>query len=145
MTGRHCAIGLRAMVLCLVVGAFALLLVACAGDGLPPGTIEEDFATAEADREANLDSDRPQAFPGNEELDEEADVEPTRRGILTRPSSRTEATDSENTGETGGDRGGDGSAVEAKFTSVSARGSHTCGVKTDGSVACWGLGSVIRQ
>jgi alpha-tubulin suppressor-like RCC1 family protein len=29
--------------------------------------------------------------------------------------------------------------VQGQYTEVSAGGSHTCGLKTDRTVACWGL------
>ena len=31
-----------------------------------------------------------------------------------------------------------GRVTEGEFASVSAGGDHTCGVRSDGSVACWG-------
>ena len=40
--------------------------------------------------------------------------------------------------------GMDSGRAEGEFASVSAGGAHTCGVRLDGSVACWGADSLGR-
>ena len=36
-----------------------------------------------------------------------------------------------------------GRVTEGEFASVSAGASHTCGLRVDGSVACWGLSNIV--
>ena len=57
-----------------------------------------------------------------------------------RPETMEPSDDSSGTvSRLGGDGGRDGGKTKGEFASVSAGEGHTCGVRTDGSVACWGL------
>ena len=55
-----------------------------------------------------------------------------RRGIVEESSGPTKGLEQTTTSESNGTR---------EFASVSAGGAHTCGVRVDGSVACWGRDS----
>ena len=91
-------------------------------------TRPSDVATAGADDE---DEDEDEDEPG-----------PTRRGLLGRGGSQPGATSA--TGATEDADGAvstqieDGGGPRVKYTSVSAGGDHTCGVRVDRTVACWG-------
>ena len=84
---------------------------------------------------------RPASQP--EATDPRATTVPTS-GQTARPGATQDA-EPEATAATGspmpklgGGRDGDGVRVKGEFASVSAGYWHTCGVRTDGAVACWG-------
>ncbi len=65
----------------LLLAAF----VACGGDSSSEGSGDRETSMSETDRETGGNGDRPQA---TEELEEEAEAEPTRRGLFPRPGSQ---------------------------------------------------------
>ena len=123
--------------LSLVAGILALTLLACGGDTestpRPERTEGAAAPTATEGREATADSAAGRAAntPVAAESDGDGE-EPTRPGQLTEESGAADESD------------GTVPAVSGKgpqlapFASVSGGGHHTCGVRTDGAVACWG-------
>ena len=119
-------------------------LIACGGDGSPgdsagdatprPTSAGGGGATATEEPEATSE---PAATS-------EPEAQPTRRGVLSRAGSQPagpEATEEAGgamlrLGESRDGNGGEGRTGD--FVSVSAGYDHTCGVRADGSVECWG-------
>ncbi len=103
----------------LIALLLAAALAACGGGG-------------DAEPEATEQSE-----PARETSRAEAtgEPEPTHSGLLGRVGSQA-TFEPDATDQPGGAPAK--LEVQVEFASVSAGGLHTCGVKTDGSVACWG-------
>ena len=125
--GRRFMVPIFLFVALLLGGAMA----ACGGESSGGAGSDTDRETTE--RETGRD---------RSEATEEARDEPesTRTGILGQLGSQA-TEEPEATEEPDGAKPKLGQAVKGEkggFVSVSAGRKHTCGVRTDGSVACWG-------
>ena len=117
---RGMTIPLRAApALLLIALLLAAALAACGGGG-------------DAEPEATEQSEPAR---GTSRAEATGEPEPTRSGLLGRVGSQATA-EPDATDQPGGAPAK--LEVQVEFASVSAGGLHTCGVKTDGSVACWG-------
>ena len=118
--------------------------------GAPADQPTSESGQASSQSTAGVPADQPTSEPGqaSSQLATEAPEErPTSEPGQTSSQSTAGApaarptSEPEPTGDAGGiipSLGGDGGRAKVEFSSVSARGSHTCGVRRDGSVECWG-------
>ena len=126
MTEKNWGLPTRCMGMLLMALVTGLALAACGGADTPNSSTERAAAESQATESQATES---QATESQEGAGKEAT--PTAGQETIKESGEVMS-------ETGGTGGRDASIGDVDFSSVRAGWRHTCGIQTDGSVACWG-------
>ncbi|MDE2780686.1 MAG: RCC1 domain-containing protein [Chloroflexota bacterium] len=138
--------GITALPYLLLVAFAAVLLSACASEDSTerPGDVTEEEAGRIEDRSTGSRTifSRSSGNPP-ENNDNSADQDSAERSSLSlRTEARAEGQEETGPAEQSSEsRSSFRGSTSAEFVSVSSGRDYACGVRTDGSVACWGINS----